>query len=146
MAMVNIAGLDKSEVLVALWQASKTQGRGFLEFLGSGELTLEQAKREIESRKYTGFDGKDSIYFDYLNGKIMKVDLGQDAFDSSLYDRDNGDGAAQQAIDNLKLAHKVAAKVTNGNDVFKTVLEEVAEAENLIDDASLREFLEGDWS
>lgn len=69
MAMVNIAGLDKSEVLVALWQASKMQGRSFLEFLGSGELTLEQAKQEIESRKHTGFDGKDSIYFDYLNGK-----------------------------------------------------------------------------
>lgn len=76
----------------------------------------------------------------------MKVDLGQDTFDSRLYDRDNGDGAAQQAIDNLKLAHKVAARVTNGSDVFKTVLEEVAEAENLIDDAAIREFLEGDWS
>lgn len=102
MAMVNIKGMDKAEVLLALWQASQMQGMSFLGFLASGELTLEQAQWEVQERKHIGFDGKDSIYFDYLNGKVMKVDLGQDEFDSRLYDRDNGEGAAQRAIDKLR--------------------------------------------
>jgi hypothetical protein len=143
MANVNIAGLDKAEVLLALWQASRTQGRSWLGWV-SGELTLEQAKQEIEDRKHTAFDSKNSIYFDYLNGRVMKVDLGQDEFDSRLYDRDNGDGAAQQAIDNLRLAHKVAAQVADGCGVSKAVLEEVTKDENRISDSAIREFLGGD--
>lgn len=146
MANVNIAGLDKAEVLLTLWKSSRMQGMSFLGFLSSGELTLEQAKHEIECRRHKSFDGKNSIYFDYLNGKVMKVDLGQDEFDSRLYDRDNGEGAAQQAIDNLRSAHKVAAKIATGSDVFKAVLEEVAESENRIDDAAIQKFLAGDQS
>ena len=146
MAMVNIAGLDKAEVLLALWNASRMQGMSFLGFLASGELTLKQAKQEIESRKRKTNDGEDSIYFDYLNGKVMKVDLGQDEFDPRLYDRDNGTGAAQHAIDNLKLAHKVAARVSDGDDVSKAVWEEVLGAENRIDESAIQEFLGGDRS
>ena len=146
MAMVNIKGMDKAEVLLALWQASQMQGMSFLGFLASGELTLEQAQQEIEDRKHTAFDGKDSIYFDYLNGKVMKVDLGQDEFDPRLYDRDNGDGAAQQAIDNLRLAHEVAAKVADDCGVSRAVLKGVTESENRINEAAIQEFLEGDQS
>lgn len=146
MANVNIAGLDKAEVLLALWNASRMQGMSFLGFLSSGELTLEQAKQEIESSKHKSFDGKDSIYFDYLNGKVMKVDLGQDEFDPRLYDRDNGEGAAQRAIDNLRLAHKVAAKVADGCGVSEAVLEVVAESKDCIDSTAIQEFMDGEQS
>ena len=146
MANINIAGLDKAEVLLALWDASRTQGMSFLGFLRSGELTLETARQEIERRRHKTFDGRDSIYFDYLNGKVMKVDLGQDEFDPRLYDRDNGDGTAQKAIDNLKLAHKVMTKVAGGCEVSKAVLDEVTESEYLIDEDAIHEFLEGDHS
>ena len=33
---------------------------------------------------------------------IMKVNLSGDEFDGWLYDRDNGEGAAQKAIDKLR--------------------------------------------
>jgi hypothetical protein len=46
-------------------------------------------------------DGTKRIYFDYFNGKVMKVDIANDEFDPYLYDRDNGPGAAQYAIDRL---------------------------------------------
>lgn len=140
MAMVSIKGMDKAEMLLALWQASRMQGMSFLGFLGSGELTLEQAQEEIQERKHTGFDGKDSIYFDYLNGKVMKVDLGQDEFDPRLYDRDNGDGAAQRAIENLK----IALKVKNGEISYSDIPTEAAKADMLIDASEIEKFIGGD--
>ena len=142
MAMVNIKGMDKAEVLLALWKASQMQGMSFLGFLASGELTLSQARKEIQERKHTNFDGTDSIYFDYLNGKVMKVDLGQDEFDSRLYDRDNGDGAAQRAIDNLK----IAVKVKNGEISPSDIPAEAAKADMLIDKAEVEKFIGGDQS
>ena len=43
-------------------------------------------------------------YFDYLKGRVMKVDLSEDdGFEEWLYDRDNGEGAAQSALDNYLL-------------------------------------------
>lgn len=42
-------------------------------------------------------------YFDYLYGRVMKVDLSSDdGFEERLYDRDNGKGAAQKVIDALR--------------------------------------------
>lgn len=142
MAMVSIKGMDKAEVLLALWQASQMQGMSFLGFLASGELTLEQAQKEIQERKHTGFDGKDSIYFDYLNGKVMKVDLGQDEFDPRLYDRDNGEGAAQRAIDNLK----VARKVINGEINVEDVPSELAKLDMVIDESEIEKIIGGEDS
>lgn len=142
MAMVNIKGMDKAEVLLALWQASQMQGMSFLGFLASGELTLEQAQKEIQERKHTGFDGKDSIYFDYLNGKVMKVDLGQDELDPRLYDRDNGEGAAQRAIDNLK----VAREVINGELKVEDVPSELAKLDMVIDESEIEKIIGGEDS
>lgn len=142
MANVNIAGLDKAEVLLALWNASIMQGMSVLGFLRSGELTLEKAKQEIKSRKHQSLDGKDSIYFDYLNGKVMKVDLGQDEFDPRLYDRDNGDGAAQRAIDNLR----IALRVKNGEISCSDIPAEAAKADMLIDKAEIEKLIGGDQS
>lgn len=87
--MVDIRGLDKAEVLIALWRASKCQG---ISFMGYAPLSYGQAYAEILKRKY----------FDYLNGKVMKVDLSGCEFNERLYDRDNGAGAAQRAIDKLR--------------------------------------------
>lgn len=87
--MVNIKGLLKDDVLVALWNASKCQGISFMDY---APLTAGQAYAEILKRKK----------FDYLNGKVLKVDLSGNEFDERLYDRDNGAGAAQKAIDELR--------------------------------------------
>ena len=44
-----------------------------------------------------------TTYFDYLYGRVLKVDLkGDDGFEEWLYDRDNGEGAAQQSLDDYR--------------------------------------------
>lgn len=92
--MIDISGLDKAAVLRALYNASKQQGLGALDPRGRRAMTLPEARAAIEERG-------DDLYFDYLNGRVLKVDLGKDAFDPRLYDRDNGDGAARRALGTL---------------------------------------------
>lgn len=88
--MVDITGLDKAEVLKALYDASHLQGLGFLQAVS--EFTVEDARELLE----------DQTYFDYLHGRVLKVNLEDDEFDERLFDRDCGKGAAQDAIDELK--------------------------------------------
>lgn len=90
--MVNIRGLKKSAVLAALYNASKPQGLGFLHF-----DPTPMAEEEAEELLKMG------DYFDYLKGRVMKVDLSNDDyFEEWLYDRDNGSGAAQRVINKLR--------------------------------------------
>ena len=88
--MVNIQGLPKEKVLKALHDNSKAQGISFLDLK---DLSLEECDRILK--------GKTELCFDYLYGKVMKVDISGDEFDPWLYDRDNGEGAAQRAIDTI---------------------------------------------
>jgi hypothetical protein len=46
-------------------------------------------------------DTRGTRYFDYLQGRVMKVSLEGDELDARLYDRDNGEGAAAEAISAL---------------------------------------------
>jgi len=86
--MIDIKGLRKAEVLAALYNNSKPQGLGFLHF-NPADMTVEEAENIL----------KETTYFDYLKGHVMKVDLSSDeGFKEWLYDRDNGNGAAQRAI------------------------------------------------
>jgi hypothetical protein len=95
--MISIEGLNKAQVLAALYNASKPLGMGIIHF-DPKDMTEEEAQKEIDIRLEF-----DSIYFDYLKGRVMKVDLTSDSeFDPYLYDRDNGEGAAQEVIDQLR--------------------------------------------
>jgi hypothetical protein len=89
-ALIDISGLDKAKVLAALHRASKQQGMGFLD--PRGALTEEEARELLA----------EDTYFDYLHGRVLKVDLSGDGFDPWLYDRDNGEGAAERAIAPLR--------------------------------------------
>lgn len=90
---VNIEGLDKAAVLIALYNASKVMGMGVLHARKS-PFTVGEATKLL----------KEYSRFDYLFGRIMKVDLAGNSFDPDSYDRDNGAGAAQRAIDKLRAA------------------------------------------
>lgn len=118
--LVSIKGLDKADVLLTLWNHSQMQGLSFLAF--AKELTKEDAKTAITEHTYTDMEGKTRIYFDYFNGKVMKVDLTGDEFDPYLYDRDNGLGAAQRAID-LLYQEVVARRIADGLGVSRELLE-----------------------
>ena len=102
--MVDIKGLDKARVLKALYDHSHVQGSGFLQAVPDGVVTVEYC---------AGLLAKHS-YFDYLHGRVLKVDLSGDEFDERLYDRDCDEGAAQRAVDSVR-AEKESGKNTAGN-------------------------------
>lgn len=91
--MVNIQGLSKAKVLAALYNKARPQGLGLLQFTPQ-DMTEDEAKKIIEANG-------NNLYFDYLNGRVIKVDLSQDEFDPWGYDRDNGQGSAQKVIGSL---------------------------------------------
>lgn len=91
--------LTDAEVLVALYNAAKPLGMGWLHY-NPEPMTLEEAERELTTgRTYQQNDDGLGVYFDYLNGRVMKVRIGEGEFDPRLYDRDNGEGAARAAIE-----------------------------------------------
>lgn len=93
--MVDIRGLNKAEVLAALYNNSKPQGFGFLH--DPKPMSVKEAKKIL----------KQQTDFDYLKGRVLKVNLSSDdEFEEWLYDRDNGYGAAQKAIDALRAGNK----------------------------------------
>lgn len=87
---MNISGLDKAKILAALYNGSQQQGLGFLNDSGRSPMTPEEALKE--------FDNNLGFRFDYLRGRVMKVDLAGDDLDTWLYNRDNGEGAAESII------------------------------------------------
>ena len=97
--MVDITGLDKAQVLAALFNASKQQGMGFCDPSGATSISVEDARLIVESGLRLGLP----LDFDYLRGRVMKVDISKDSFNPSLYDRDVGQGAASRAIDALRV-------------------------------------------
>jgi hypothetical protein len=101
---IDISGLDKAEVLAALYNASRPQGMGMLHFEKKG-MTKEEAATYIgEAQAFDKAHGdRERLYFDYLKGRVMKIDLGGDSMSTRLYDRDNGEGAAARALQNAGL-------------------------------------------
>ena len=85
--MIDIAKADKAEVLAALYNKSKMQDMGILNFRPE-DMTKEQAQVYLDG----------GTHFDYLHGRVMKIDLSSDELDPRLYDRDNGQGAAYAAL------------------------------------------------
>lgn len=95
--MIDISGLDKATLLAALYNASSPQGMGFLHF-DAQPMTPEDAQAIIAS-----FGTSRPLYFDYLKGRVMKINLTKDEMDEWGYDRDLGTGAAQRVVDALRV-------------------------------------------
>lgn len=86
--------LTKAQILARLYNASQPQGLGFLHF--NAEPMTEQQAQDLLVR----CNGNN--YFDYLQGRVMKVDIDEAANRvdgwARLYDRDNGPGAGERAL------------------------------------------------
>ena len=91
METIDISKKDKAEVLAALYNNSKPLGLGMLHFTPD-EMTIDEARELLEV----------TTYFDYLKGRVMKVNLSKDRLDPWLYDRDNGAGSAERIISSIK--------------------------------------------
>lgn len=89
---MNIKGLNKAEVLAELYNNAKVQGMGFLQ-ADNKQMTTEEAK--------TILDESSDKYFDYLKGRVMKIRIAGDEIDTRLYNRDNGNGAAERVLSKL---------------------------------------------
>lgn len=87
---IDIANLNKAAVLAALYNNSRQQGAGFLHKRGREPMTVDQAREELVS--------SDGQYFDYLHGRVMKISLRDNKLHVGLCDRDNGQGAAAEAL------------------------------------------------
>jgi hypothetical protein len=85
---MNIKGISKAKILAALYNASRPQGMGFFQSK-PGDMSESEAQKILD-------DGH--TYFDYLFGRVMKIDLSGNELDTWGYDRDNGRGAAEDAI------------------------------------------------
>jgi hypothetical protein len=85
---MDIKGISKAKILASLYNASRPQGMGFLQ-AKNGDMSEAEAQKLLD-------DGH--TYFDYLYGRVIKIDLSGDELRTALYDRDNGHGAAEDAI------------------------------------------------
>jgi hypothetical protein len=89
--VISLVGLNKADVLAALYNASKPQGMGFMHY-DPKPMTRQEAEALLEQGNY----------FDYLKGRVMKVRLSGDELDEWGFDRDNGQGTAERAIAQLR--------------------------------------------
>ena len=87
---MNIAKYNKAEILAALYNGSKPQGLGLLHY-DPTPMTKEEAQRCLNQ----------ATYFDYLKGRVMKIDLSTDELRTELYNRDNGEMSAENIIKEL---------------------------------------------
>jgi hypothetical protein len=85
---MNIKNLNKAAVLAALYNNSKPLGMGFLHY-DPRPMTENEAQELLD-------DGQ--TYFDYLKGRVMKIELSGDELSTWLYNRDNGTDAAEKAL------------------------------------------------
>lgn len=84
---ISLIGKDKAKVLASLYNNSKPLGLGIRQY-DPKPMTEEEANELL----------KEQTYFDYLKGRIMKVDLSGDSLETYLYNRDNGEGSAEAIL------------------------------------------------
>jgi hypothetical protein len=90
--IIDISGLDKCEVLFALYEAKQPIGMGLL--AARDDITLEDVRAVFGKSPFP--------YVDYMYGRPMKVDLDGDTFDGRLYDRDSSPGQARRIVEALR--------------------------------------------
>jgi hypothetical protein len=102
---ISIKGLDKAAVFAALYNRARPQGMGFLQD-DPTPMTVETANQELglsdDAKRMYGVGRSRKLYFDYVKGRVMKIDITGDEIDPWLYDRDNGSGAAAEAIAGIR--------------------------------------------
>lgn len=86
--MINLKNMNKAEVLAKLYNASKPLGMGIFQF-ENRDMSIDEAQSYLDAGH---------TYFDYLKGRVMKIDLSGEELDPRLYDRDNGRGAAARVL------------------------------------------------
>jgi len=90
--IIDITGLNKLQVLQALWNHSKPAS--FFQHMPASIIP-----------KFSVLEAQDLIlygYVDYCCGRLIKTNFKTDMLDPTMYDREYGSGAMQKVIDGLK--------------------------------------------
>jgi len=92
----------KAEVLAELYNNSQPLGMGFLHFTPA-PMSVDQADELLIHVDHNG-----DVYFDYLQGRVMKINFRSDTdeVETWLYNRDNGDNAAERCLETVLDRHK----------------------------------------
>ncbi len=94
---IDVSDIESAELLAGLYNRSHPQGMGFLQAHGD-DMTTEQAATLLDN----GDRSPGTVYFDYLQGRVMKVEINGATLETWLYDRDLGIGAAQAVVDSIR--------------------------------------------
>lgn len=100
---IDIKGIDKAELLAALVNAASPVGMGVFHDDGKPMTKAEAQKRidDMQGHDYPGIPSM-ALSFDYVKGRPIKSNLSGDLFNPSLYDRDQGEGAAARVVAQLR--------------------------------------------
>ena len=93
---VDISGLDKVEILQALFDRAQPVGMGYIHYDKNHKLSQKDAQRILEEE-----DGD----ADYIFGRYMKVDVSGDQLETWEYNSENGDNVAEEIIQELRKKH-----------------------------------------
>ena len=128
MRTMDITGLSKAAVLAALYNASRPQRMGFLHY--DPTPMIEAQAQQILDRGAT--------YFDYLQGRVMKIDLAGNEIETWLYNRDNGPNAAENAVEALRRSGDAnAGNIQGAHQAGKAAA--IKDVEEHLDDETTKE-------
>ena len=85
---MDISNLSKPKILAALFNRAKPLGYGLIHYNPNHIMDEKEAEDLLSKR----------TFFDYLEGRLMKVELGGNELKTSSYNLDNGPNAAEDAI------------------------------------------------
>lgn len=89
---VTIAGLDKKELLCALYNSAKSDYRDKNDLLSDQDALMIIRKMQLDITKHV----------DYVNGRALFINVWQDLLNVYHYNKVNGHEAAQKVIKELK--------------------------------------------
>ena len=97
---VSIKNLDKAELLVRLWEGAKSW-RGLPSPIRmSLNEPLKISRRELLEGAQRIVGGGRSVYV--WHGRFIVVDIAKDEIDTSIYNKRNGEGAAERIIAQMR--------------------------------------------
>ena len=91
MAVIFFDDLDKALVLAALYNGAKAFGKDIKSY-NPEPMTYAEAKKLVLKKKQ----------FDYINGRVLLVIFIEDTFNSKLYNKNNGQDAAEIIVESLR--------------------------------------------
>ena len=105
---IDVSDINPAELLAGLYNRSFVNPAGMGVFQSKlGDISIEQAQEYLDGKVESDYVGRPlerngNRYFDYLMGRVMKVEINGKTLRTSLYDMDLGQGAAQSVADAIR--------------------------------------------